>query len=500
MPEDKRPSIEPIAEPPVSNSINSPATPSIFQALIPVLALMLLLSLSVYYFSDDSSYGANQIALLVAAGVAAVIGLRLGHSWQEIETSIIQGISNAMIAILVLLVVGSLIGTWLLAGTVQSLIYYGLLVISAEWFYAAACLSCAIAAMIIGSSWTVAGTIGVAFIGMAIAMKLDPAIAAGAIVSGAYFGDKLSPLSETTNLAAAVTETDLFTHIRHLLWTTIPSFVIAISLFIFIGGEVSLSSEESIQATMAGLQENYAIGIHLLLPAVILCAMAWGGIPALPSIALAALIGGLFAIVFQRDALITFVNNPALNQAEQYLIGVWTALFNGYSINSDNEALNNLLSRGGMSSMLNTVWIILCAMAFGSVMEKIGLLERLLRAILNSVEKTAGLIIATVFTCIGTNIIAADQYISIVLPGRMFRLEYKRRGLASQNLSRTLEDAGTLTSALIPWNTCGVFMAGTLGVATIDYMPYAFFNILGPIVCIVFALSHFKIEPLKVAA
>ncbi|MFC3679042.1 Na+/H+ antiporter NhaC [Bacterioplanoides pacificum] len=470
---------------------------SLWQALTPVILLITMLGASVYYFSDNSSYGANQIALLIAAGVAAFIGMRNGHQWDDIEQGIIHGISNAMIAVLILLVVGSLIGTWMLAGTVQSLIYFGLQLISASWFYAAACLVCGIAAMSIGSSWTVAGTLGIAFMGMAMAMQLDLAIAAGAIISGAYFGDKLSPLSDTTNLASAVTGTPLFDHIQNLLWTTVPGFLIALCIFSIMGGEQTLASAESIRSTMTGLQANFNLGAHLLIPVVVVFVLAWRRVPALITLAAGALIGGLFAVLFQQEAIGRFISSEGIASAERSLLAVWTALFDGYVSETGNDALDSLLSRGGMSSMLNTVWLILCAMAFGSVMEKVGLLERILMAILSSVRSTTGLIVTTVFTCIGANVMTADQYIAIVLPGRMYKLEYARRGLASKNLSRTLEDAATLTSPLIPWNTCGAYMAGTLGVATLSYLPYAFFNLLGPVLCVAFAVAHFRIVPLE---
>ncbi len=469
-------------------------------AVLPVVFLICLLGLSVYYFADNSSYGANQIALLLAAGMAAMIGMRFGHRWADIEQGIIQGIANAMIAVLILLMVGALIGTWMLSGTVQSLIYYGLMLISSEWFYAAACLVCGIAAMSIGSSWTVAGTLGVAFMGMAYAMQLNPAIAAGAVISGAYFGDKLSPLSDTTNLASAVTGTPLFLHIQNLLWTTVPAFLIALLLFSFMGGESTMAANQSIEETMQGLQSHYDIGVYLLLPVALVFMLAWRRVPALPTIAVGALVGGLFAVMFQDEAVMRFVKMEELSHAERSLLGVWMALFDGYVSTTDNETLDSLLSRGGMSSMLNTVWLIVCAMAFGSVMEQVGLLQRILKAILHSVESTTGLIITTVFTCIGANVMTADQYIAIVLPGRMYKLEYQRRGLASQNLSRTLEDSATLTSPLIPWNTCGAYMAGTLGVATLSYLPYAFFNLLGPVIAIAFAVTHFRIVPLESAA
>ena len=470
---------------------------SLLYALIPVAFLVSLLSLSVYFFADNSSYGANQIALLMATAVAAIIGLRLGFSWQEMEQAIIKGISHSMIAILILLVVGALIGSWLLAGTVQTLIYYGLQLISANWFYAAACLVCGIAALSIGSSWTVAGTLGIAFMGMAQAMQLNPAIAAGAVISGAYFGDKLSPLSDTTNLASAVTGTELFKHIQNLLWTTIPGFIIALIIFSFLGDDRQLTSHASIQATLQGLEANYTLGFTMLLPIILVFALAWRRVPALPTIAIGAMAGCIIAALFQQQAIGQYINNEGLSDFERTIRALWMSLFDGYQSTTGDEALDSLLSRGGMSSMLNTVWLIICAMTFGSVMEHIGLLQRLLTGILSKVRSTTGLIISTVFTCIGTNVLTADQYIAIVLPGRMFKLEYAKHGLASENLSRTLEDSATLTSPLIPWNTCGAYMAATLGVATFSYLPYAFFNILGPVLCIGYAVAHFRIVPLN---
>jgi len=465
-------------------------------ALLPVILLVALLSLSVYFFSDNSSYGANQIALILSAGLAALVALRLGHKWEDIEAAIIHGISQSMIAILILLVVGALIGSWMISGTVQTLIYYGLNIFSAQWFYAAACLVCAIAAVSIGSSWTVAGTLGVAFMGMAIAMELDVAITAGAIVSGAYFGDKLSPLSDTTNLASAVTGTPLFRHIENLLWTTIPAFVMALLLFSFMG-EGGEQPADSIAATLAGLESQFHLAWYLLLPVVLVFTLAWRRVPALPTLLAGSLFACVLAGAFQGEAIARWMQAFDGGMVAKTLAALWTALFDGYVSNTGDEALDSLLSRGGMSSMLNTVWLIICAMTFGSVMEHAGLLQRMLQAILSKVQSVTGLIVSTVFTCIGANVMTADQYIAIVLPGRMYKLEYARYGLAPENLSRTLEDSATLTSPLIPWNTCGAYMAGTLGVGTLSYAPYAFFNVLGPIICVAFAVIHFRIVPLN---
>ena len=472
--------------------------PSMIDALIPLISLIFLLSTSVYFFGSDSSYGANQIALMFCAGIASIVGLKNGIKWEQIQDGIIKGISMAMGAMLILLTVGGLIGTWIQAGIVPTMIYYGLMILSPEWFYAASCLICAVIALSIGSSWTVAGTIGIGLIGIAAGLNLSLEITAGAIISGAYFGDKMSPLSDTTNLAPAVTGTDLFVHIRHMTWTTIPSLTFALLLFAIIGlnsettGEVSAMGE-----TLAILQKEFYIGVVLLLPLLLVLFLAMNKFPALATIFVGALVGGIFGVIFQTDLIIATVNQPDLPNSAALLKGVWVALANGYTSHTGNEAIDNLLTRGGMSSMLVTLWLIITAMAFGSVLETTGLLQRIVNSILSLVKSTGSLIAATVVTCIGTNIMAGDQYIAIVIPGRMYKLEFQKRGLDPKNLSRVLEDSGTITSPLIPWNTCGAFMAGTLGVPTFAYLPFCFFNLINPVISIIYGYTGFKIVPLK---
>ncbi len=474
---------------------SQPQEPSLGQALLPVLTLIGLLASSVYLFGDGSSSGPNQIALILAAMVAALVGWRNGHTWKGLQEGIVHGISLATGAILILLVVGSLIGTWILSGTVPTMIYYGLGVLDPRWFYPAAVVICAIVAISTGSSWTTAGTIGVALIGIATVQGLNLGMAAGAVISGAYFGDKMSPLSDTTNLAPAMAGTDLFTHIRHMIWTTGPSILIALVMFAVIGiwqgGAADAPEVAAIQAQIAG---QFNVGLVMLLPVVLVIAMVIRKVPAFPALLIGALVGGVFAMVFQREAVLTFVGDPELLPAVALIKGAWIALFDGYTSASGNEALDELLSRGGMSSMLNTVWLILSAMTFGAVMETTGMLQRIAVVILGAVRGTGSLIAATVGTAIGMNVIASDQYIAIVLPGRMFRAEFARRGLAPENLSRTLEDAGTLTSPLVPWNTCGAFMAGTLGVATMTYLPFVFFNLLNPLVAIFYGFTGIAIK------
>jgi NhaC family Na+:H+ antiporter len=472
--------------------------PALLQALLPVLVLIALLAASVALFGDGSSAGPNQIALILAAMVGGLVGWRLGYSWQELQRGIVRGISLSMGAVLILLVVGSLIGTWILSGTVPTMIYYGLSVLNPAWFYPAAAVICCVVSLATGSSWTTTGTVGVALIGIATAQNLHLGLAAGAIISGAYFGDKMSPLSDTTNLAPAMAGTDLFTHIRHMTWTTTPSILLALLLFagagLWLGGARHTAEIAAIQGQIAS---QFVVGWPMLLPAALVIGMVLRRVPAFPALLIGALVGAGFAVIFQREAVLRFANASELPPAVALLKGAWTALFDGYQSASGHAALDELLSRGGMSSMLTTVWLILSAMMFGAVMETTGMLRRIATTILGTVRSTGSLIAATLGTSIGMNFIASDQYIAIVLPGRMFRAEYRRRGLGAKNLSRSLEDAGTLTSPLVPWNTCGAFMAGTLGVATLAYAPFAFFNLLNPIIAAIYGFLGFTIEPLK---
>lgn len=473
-------------------------TPGLAAALLPVVVLVGLLASSVALFGDGSSSGPNQIALLLAAGVAIVVGLRLGYRWKELEGGIVHGISLSMAAILILLVVGSLIGTWILSGVVPTMIYYGLQILSPAIFYAAACIICSLVSLATGSSWTTASTIGIALVGIAAAQDLSLGLTAGAIISGAYFGDKMSPLSDTTNLAPAMAGTDLFTHIRHMLWTTTPSLVIALIGFA-IAGWIGPSTTErpDLHVVLDALSSSFEIGPHLLLPAALVLLLVVKRMPAFPALMIGALVGGLFAVVFQQRAVLTFVGETDLPRLVALLKGFWIALFDGFKLESGNAALDDLLSRGGMSSMLNTIWLILSAMTFGAVMETTGMLSKIAASILSAVRGTGTLIAATLGTALGMNVIASDQYIAIVLPGRMFRAEYARRGLHPKNLSRALEDAGTLTSALVPWNTCGAFMAQTLGVATFTYLPFCFFNLVNPLVSATYGFTGFTIERSK---
>ena len=472
----------------------SPAT--VGQALVPILVLISLLSFSVYLFGEDASYGPNQIALIIGAVVASTIGWKNGQEWQQIETAIISGVTIALKPILILFCVGLLIGSWILSGTVPTMIYYSLLILDPAIFYAASCLICGIIALSIGSSWTVAGTVGIALIGAAAGLGLSVEITAGAIISGAYFGDKMSPLSETTNLAPAVAGTDLFSHIAHMVWTTIPSIFIALALYVIIGLNIDTDNSASdLAVTMQLIQDTFTINPFMLLPVIALLVMAQKRLPPIPTILAGAFSGVILALLFQQSAVLSLAGDTQ-NVFLGLFKGTWQTLFDGFSLSSGNETLDDLMTRGGMSSMLNTVWLILCAMVFGAVMDHTGLLHCLVNYALSFVHSTGSLITTTILTCIGANIITSDQYISIVLPGRMYKMEFQNRNLDAKNLSRCLEDAGTMTSPLIPWNTCGAYMAGTLGVATFSYLPYCFFNLICPIVAVIYGYTNFKIAPL----
>jgi NhaC family Na+:H+ antiporter len=466
-------------------------------AMMPVLLVIMLLALSVYLFGSDSSYGANQIALLFSAGATGLVGLRRGMHWSDIEQGLIQGIGMCIGPMLILMSVGMLIGSWILGGTIPTLIYYGVQILSPSIFYAATALICAIIAISIGSSWTVAGTMGIGLMAIAASFNLSPAITAGAIISGAYFGDKLSPLSDTTNLAAATGGVDLFDHIRHMLWTTIPSFTIALIIFAFLSGGKAAAPAQ-IQELRASLGAQFNIGVHLLTPLLIMLALVWRRTAALPSILISSLVGVVFALTFQPEAVLRLAGDGGtVPQALMLIKGVWTSLFSGFSSESSNPFMDELLSKGGMTSMLNTVSLIICAMAFGGTLERVGVLRYLVSAALTRVKTNGGLVATTVGSCIATNLVTADQFIAITLPGSMYRDEFEKRGLSRLNLSRTLEDSATLTSALIPWNTCGAYMSATLGIATVSYLPFAFFNYLCPVIAIIYGYWNIAQLPLE---
>ncbi len=476
----------------VVDSMNNNNETGLIMALMPVLVLVVTLSGAVALFGDSTTGGPGQIALILAGIVAGFNGLRQGISWHELEKATAVSISRALPAIFILLMVGALVGVWMLSGTVPYLIYWGLQLIAPEVFYVATVLICSIVSVAIGSSWTTAGTVGVALIGIAAAAGMSVEMTAGAIISGAYFGDKLSPLSDSTNLAAAVTSTELFEHIRYLMWTTVPAILIALIFFTFQSFHASASmDEEKIVSISDAIAAHYNLSLLALLPALVTLGMAITRQPAFLSLLAGVVVAALSGLMSQ-SAMTTAPEGMSV--AVFALKNIWQTAANGYVATTGHAGLDELLSRGGMGSMMSTVWLILSAMFFGGMMEKSGSLRILVRYLVRGVDSGAGLMRRAGLTSLGANLIASDQYLAIVLPAQMYGEKFGEMKLKSRNLSRVLEDYGTTTSALVPWNTCGAFMASTLAVGTLAYLPYCIFNLASPVVSFTYALFNFKVD------
>jgi Na+:H+ antiporter, NhaC family len=476
---------------------SEPRTPTLVESLVPIIVLVLLLTLNVFIFSDDATYGSNQLALLFAATVAALLSARQGHKWPAILDGIVKSIGSAMGAILILMLIGSLAGTWLISGIVPALIYYGLEILNPTIFLFAAVVVSAIVSLATGSSWTTAATVGIALIGIGQAMGIHDGVVAGAIISGAYFGDKMSPMSDTTNLAPAMAGTDLFTHIRYMTITTVPSISITLIIFLVWGFTLdSQSKMESITVVQDAIASKFNINLWLFLVPAAVIGMIVKKIPALPALLTGTVLGGILAIVFQPDIVLEVAGKTETGFYAFYE-GIIRAMYAKTSVATGHPMVDELLSASGMFGMMNTIWLIICAMIFGGTMETSGMLQRLASSIIQYAHSTGSLVAATAVTCGFINVTASDQYISIVVPGRMFAKTYRDRGLAPENLSRTLEDSGTVTSVLVPWNTCGAYQAGVLGVATFTYLPFAFFNLISPMMTIFFAAAGIKIKKLK---
>jgi NhaC family Na+:H+ antiporter len=465
-------------------------------AIIPIVSLIALISLSVYLYGIDSTNGPLQVSIFTATVIAGLVAHKNGYTYPALGDAVIGGISTAMGAIFILLAVGALIGTWNMSGTIPTIVDYGIRLLDPSWFYLAVAVICAITGAVTGSSWTTAGTLGVAFVGMAHIIGVDPAITAGAVISGGYFGDKMSPLSETTILTPSLVG-GLTTgqHIRAMAWSTGPAFAISAVLFLIISLNTDVSSTSAeVDAARAVLNDSFNISIVNLLPVALLIAFSVKKFPAFLSIFLTALFSGVLAGFTQRDQVIQFANDPELNTPLAVIKGIYGAMATGYVSSTGNPAVDSLFSRGGMSSMLLTVWIILGALGFGAVMEHAGFLNRLVETVLKKAKSGGALVASVIGTAIGLNIIAADQYIAIVLPARSFRMEFKRRGYQPQVLSRTVEDSGTVTSVLIPWNSCGAYHTGVLGISTFEYFPYCFLNIINPILSLAYGFTGFRME------
>lgn len=442
------------------------------EALIPIIFLIVVLAVSLVKLGADP-----HIPLILGATVAGLVGVfRLGFTWTELEEGVLETIKMAMQAVLILMVVGTLIGTWILSGTVPAMIYWGLDILSPDIFLVATTVICAIVSLATGSSWTTAGTVGIALIGIGQGLGMPAPLVAGAIISGAYFGDKMSPLSDTTNLAPAMAGTNLFDHIKHMVYTTGPALIIALIMYGVIGmryagKELDLSQIALIKDTLQGSFNT--LSPVLLIPPVVVILMVVFKVPALPGLIAGTLLGGLFAAIFQGSDLTSIIG------AAHY----------GFESTTGVTAVDDLLTRGGLDSMMWTVSLILCALTFGGILEKTGMLEAIAKSLLVFAKGTFGLVLTTLLSCLFVDLVTGEQYLSIVLPGRMYKDEYRKRGLHPKNLSRALEDSGTLLSPLIPWNTCGAYMAVTLGVSPLAYLPFAFLNLINPLVSLFLAAT-----------
>ncbi len=468
----------------------------IYIALIPIVILISLLSMNVIIYGDDALFGSNQIVLIFSAAIAAALALKFGSSWHDLQEGIVSSIRIAIPAILILLMVGALAGSWLLSGVVPTMIYYGLFILSPGIFLFAAAIISALVSLATGSSWTTSATIGIALMGIGQTLGINPGFIAGAILSGAYFGDKLSPLSDTTNLASGVGGTDLFTHIRYMTITTVPSICIALVLYLLIGFFYQHEGAVSTLEIRSALTNTFNISPLLLIVPAAVIFMIVRKIHALPAIFLGAILGGIFALIFQMP-LVREIGSAYADGENAIYIGITQTFFGDIAIVTGNPTLDGLLSSGGMAGMLITVWLIISAMVFGGVMESSGFLKRITTSLIAKATTPGKLVAATAGTCIFTNISASDQYLSIVVPGRMYADAFEEKGLALQNLSRTLEDAGTVTSVLIPWNTCGAYHASVLGVATLSYAPYTFFCFISPIMTVAVAWFGWRLVFLK---
>lgn len=468
--------------------------PSLADALIPLGALALLIAGSLMLFGLDALDGPIQVALLLCCAVAALIAMKNRHPFSAVQEAGKGAIASVTSAIFILFAVGALIGVWNLSGTIPTLVYYGIQVLSADWYYAAAAIICGIVALSIGSSWTTAATIGVGLVGIAGLIGVSPEITAGAVISGAYLGDKTSPLSETTVLTSQLVGVDVYEHIKRQVWTSVPAFGIAVAVFFVLGftGSDTVSGAET-TSDLDKLNEVFWITPLALLPLVLLGYLSIKKVPASLALLASTLFAGVLGAFLQPGVYADFVSGSG-NVLVESIKAVWQAMATGFSIDSGIADVDRLLSRGGMDSMLMTIWLILGAVTFGAMLEDFGLIARLVDPMIAAAEST-GRLFLTVFACgFGLNLVAGDQYIALVLPTKIFKAEFAKRGLAPTNLSRLAADSGTVTSPLVPWNSCGAFMGATLGVSTLLYLPYAIFCYASPALSVLYGFTGFRIE------
>ncbi len=474
------------------------------EALIPIIFLISFLSINYQTFGDDASGGPNQFALILSACIAFIISFVRKVPFSQVRLSIAQNVKETTPAILILLSVGALAGTWLISGIVPAMIYYGLQILSPSIFLVASVIIAAMVSLATGSSWTTSATIGIALIGIGDSLGVSTAMTAGAVISGSYFGDKMSPMSDTTNLAPAMAGTDLITHIRYMTITTFPSIFITLIIFLIMGFTMDLQGNINPGEILKSIDHTFNITPWLFLVPILVIGMIVKKVPPLVSLLSGILLGAMFAAIFQQDLLLNLANKitgeeaTSLTLKNMYLVCM-QSIGNDITILTGNPVLDDkeLFSSGGMTGMLSTIELIICAMVFGGSMQAIGALRRISGALLSMVKNTASLVGATLVSCFGMNVLGSDQYLSIVIPGKMFKEAYEDKDLAPELLSRTLEDGGTVTSVLIPWNTCGAYQSKVLTVDVFDYLPYAFFNIISPFMSVTIAALGYKIRRLS---
>ena len=468
--------------------------PSPLLSLVPILVLVTLLFVTIRIFGSDALSGGSQVVLLTATAVCCLIAM--GYSkvrWKAIELAMINNISGVATALIILLIIGALSGSWMISGVVPTLIYYGMQIIHPSFFLASTCVICAIVSVMTGSSWTTIATIGIALLGIGQAQGFDDGWIAGAIVSGAYFGDKISPLSDTTILASSVTDTPLFKHIKYMMITTVPSIVITLVIFTVAGLTHEAIASDQIAMYSVSLKETFDISLWLLIVPIITGILIAKRIPSIITLFISTALAGIFALIFQPHLLQEISGLPIENMQSQFK-GLIMTFYGSTQVQTGNLDLNELVSTRGMSGMMNTIWLIICAMCFGGAMTASGMLGSITSVFIRFMKRTVGLVASTVASGLFLNICTADQYISIILTGNMFKDIYQKKGYESRLLSRTTEDAVTVTSVLIPWNTCGMTQATILGVATFTYLPYCFFNLISPLMSITVAAIGFKIK------
>ncbi|WP_103070592.1 Na+/H+ antiporter NhaC [Aquimarina sediminis] len=469
---------------------------NIWEALIPILVLVGMLFYNVTYaFGDDALSGSNQFILLLGAAVAAIVGFFNKVSYKRMMEEVAKNVKSTTGALLILLMVGSLAGTWLVSGIIPTMIYYGLQILNPTIFLAACVIICAIISIATGSSWTTSATVGIALIGIGDTLGISLGMTAGAVISGAYFGDKMSPLSDTTNLAPAMAGGDLFDHIKYMTYTTVPTITVTLIFFIIVGFSIDTSGTPEISEQLNAIDSAFNISPWLFIVPVLVIGLIVKKTPPLIALLAGTLFGAIAAIIAQPEILMQIAGSKELNFNSAY-IGVMKAMTVDTAVETTSTELNDLFSAGGMSGMLKTIWLIVCAMVFGGVMDAIGALSRISSALLNLFDSVFGLFASTVISCLALNVTASDQYLAIVVPGRMYAKAFKDKGLAPENLSRTLEDSGTVTSVLVPWNTCGAYQSGVLGVPVADYFFFAVFNWLSPFMTLLFAAFRIKIKQL----